>query len=191
MENRGNALKNTIPFAYTLFARFHATMNETDIYDKTERGAQEMRDRALKLSPQLHSVLILVNGVRPVARLTRDAALLGAPTDVLAQLRDQQLIVLISSAAEKSALSFQTKAVTAPSISADEFSQFRGAKDFMNITAVNAAGIRSFFFTLSLEKAGTRKDLAELMPQYEKILKKGFGAAPAEQLCERAQELLA
>lgn len=166
-------------------------MNETDIYDKTERGAQEMRDRALKLSPQLHSVLILVNGVRPVARLVRDAALLGAPTDVLAQLRDQQLIVLISRAGETSALSFQTKAVTAPSITADEFSQFRGAKDFMNITAVNAAGIRSFFFTLSLEKAGTRKDLAELMPQYEKILKKGFGAAPAEQLRERAQELLA
>jgi hypothetical protein len=166
-------------------------MNPYDIFDKTDRGVQEMRDRALKLSPQLHSVLILVNGVRPASRLIRDAELLGAPGDVLTQLIDQQLIVLVGSAEAKNAPSLHTKPTTAPVVNNDEFLQFRGAKDFMNITAVSAAGIRSFFFTLSLEKAGTRKDLAELMPQYEKILKKGFGDAPAEQLRERAEELLA
>src|SRR5262249_36308492 len=72
----------------------------------------------------------------------------------------------------------------------DEFTRFRAAKGFMNETVVNALGIRSFFFTMKLEKCATREDLRNILGDYSVAIAKGAGSAEAEVLTERAQELL-
>jgi hypothetical protein len=84
-------------------------------------------------------------------------------------------------------------ASAAPSgpISDDELARFRAAKSFMNETVVNALGFRAFMFTLRLERCATRPELAQLLPDYEKALRKGAGAAEAQVLVQRMRELLA
>jgi hypothetical protein len=159
-------------------------MNDTDLYEKTPLGAQEVRDRANKLSPRMQSMLILTNGVYPLARLKQDAKMFGAPEDFIAQLLALDLIALIPPEARESS------APRAAKSEEDEFTRYRAAKDFMNITAVDALGFKSFFFTLKLEKTSTRDELKALLPDYTKAMEKKYSADFAQQLCERAQALL-
>jgi len=73
---------------------------------------------------------------------------------------------------------------------ADEFSRFRAAKDFMNVTIVDALGIKSFFFTLKLERAATRDDLRGLAPAYREAIAKAEDDAAADVLARRLEEML-
>jgi hypothetical protein len=159
-------------------------MNDTDLYDKTPLGAQEVRDRAKKLSPRMHSMLILTNGVYPLGKLKQDAKMFGAPEDFIAQLLALELITLIPSEVGQATSPRTAKGEV------DEFTRYRAAKDFMNITAVDALGFKSFFFTLKLEKTGTRDELMTLLPDYTKAMEKKYGPDFAQQLCERARGLL-
>jgi hypothetical protein len=79
----------------------------------------------------------------------------------------------------------------ATGITADELSQFRAAKSFMNETIVDALGIRAFTFTLKLERASTRADLAQLVPDYAKAMQKVKDAAETRLIVDRLRELLA
>ena len=72
----------------------------------------------------------------------------------------------------------------------DEFTRFRQAKDFMNVTIVDALGIKSFFFTLKLEKAGVVADLRELVEAYRAALAKAEGEEHAEVMVARLKEML-
>ena len=75
---------------------------------------------------------------------------------------------------------------------ADELTlaRFRAAKAFINETIVDALGVRAFLFTLKLERCSTRADLAALLPNYEKAIRKFRGEAETKLLVERANELL-
>ncbi|MEP7069123.1 MAG: hypothetical protein ABI789_07785 [Usitatibacter sp.] len=152
-----------------------------DIHRKTERGAAEIGQRKLKLLPRLRTMLILIDGVRPEFLVKEEAAKVGAPPDFLEQLQALGLIEKISGAAPLGAQ---------PMPFADEFSQFRAAKEFMNVTVVDALGLKSFFFTMKLERAGTRADLRELAPAYRQALDKALGEAQADVLAQRLEMML-
>ena len=53
----------------------------------------------------------------------------------------------------------------------------------------DALGVRAFLFTLKLERCSTRADLAALLPDYEKAIRKFRGEAETKLLVERANEL--
>ncbi|MGA2548759.1 MAG: hypothetical protein ABSF50_01315 [Burkholderiaceae bacterium] len=69
-------------------------MNEREIYTKTESGREEMRTRALHLSGALRTVLLLVDGHRPVSQLKDLMSGGKAPPDALEQLLAKGLIEL-------------------------------------------------------------------------------------------------
>jgi hypothetical protein len=163
-------------------------MGTADIYVKTTLGLQEVSSRKLKLHSRLRCMLILVDGRHPVSRLLQEAQKLGSPDDFVDQLVALDLIVL-KEGASTSAASVASQAVAVAS-TGDEFSQFRAAKEFMNTTVVDALGIKSFFFTLKLEKCGTRADLAALVPDYGKALTKTMGPEGAQVMVERLESLL-
>ena len=152
-----------------------------DIYRKTEQGQVEIRDRKLKLPPRLRTMLILVDGTRPEFMLKEEAARLGAPPDVLQQLAAAGLI-------ERAAGAVATPGQ--PAAPRDEFTRFREAKQFMNTTIVDALGIKSFFFTMKLERAGVTADLAELAEPYEQAIAKAQGPEAAAILAARLKEML-
>ena len=76
-----------------------------------------------------------------------------------------------------------------PAPQAPGVDRFYGARQFLNETVVNAVGLRSFLFTLRLEKANSLSDLRLLLPDYAKLMEKGTGKLEAEVLVRRAREL--
>jgi len=156
------------------------------IYRKTQRGAAEVRDRKMKLGPRVRTMLILIDGTIAESTLKDDGARVGAPADFLEQLVASGLIERV----EGAAVPLASATRTAPATPQDEFARFREAKDFMNATIVDALGIKSFFFTLKLEKAGVVADLRELAGPYREALAKAEGEEHANVMAARLDEML-
>jgi hypothetical protein len=157
-----------------------------DIYRKTERGAAELRDRKLKLNARVRTMLILIDGAIPEFMLKEDAARVGAPADFLEQLVAAGLI----ERATGGAAAKPAAAGRAPAPAADEFTRFREAKNFMNTTIVDALGIKSFFFTMKLERAAVVDDLRELEDAYREAMAKAEGWEHASVMAARLKEML-
>lgn len=162
-------------------------MNHSHSYIKTSLGVQELNSRRLKLSQPLRNALILVDKSQSLEKLHRDATRVGAPEDFIEQLLSMGLIATAGNTAISETPAANDE--TAPDQN-DEFTLFRSAKDFMNTTIVNAAGMRSFFFVLKLEKAGTRAELSDLVPEYEKAMSKALNPQAAEVMVERINSML-
>jgi hypothetical protein len=163
-----------------------------DIYTKTPAGTAEVTNRKMKLAPRLRTMLILVDGVHPEFLLREEAEKVGAPADFLDQLLALQLIEKSGqvNAAAKVAAAAGSGDTAPAAAAADEFSRFRAAKDFMNVTVVDALGIKSFFFTLKLERAGTVNDLRGLADAYQAAIEKGSSREEAVVLVERLKVML-
>ena len=160
-------------------------MADDDVYRKTARGAAEVKERRAKLSPRLRTMLILVDGTATRAKLAQDAARVGAPADFLDQLAAAGLVERLGGVAPREA-----QRAAAPAAPADEFERFRAAKQFMNDTIVDALGIKSFFFTMKLERAGVLADLRDLAGPYREAIAKARGEAEAELLATRLEAML-
>jgi hypothetical protein len=167
-------------------------MSAGAIYTKTALGTAEIADRKLRLPPRLRTMLILIDGHQPEFLIKEEAEKVGAPADFLDQLMTRGLIEKSGQIAVAANSPDVGPASTpfAPVPQADEFTRFRAAKDFMNITVVDALGIRSFFFTLKLERAGNVADLRELVDTYRGCIVKGEDEAQAEVLTKRLREML-
>lgn len=160
------------------------------IYAKTPAGAEEVKNRKLKLPPKLRTMLILIDGTKPMLLLREEAETLGVPADFLEQLEAQGLVKPVAGAASASEAGAAGMPAT-PRRKGDPVERFRLAQQFMNDTAVNALGIKAFFFTLKLEKCSTVQELNELVQPYRAAIAKGSGEAEADVLTRRVEELLA
>ena len=155
---------------------------DNQVYRKTPKGEQEIKARGAKLAQKLRTMLILIDGTKDKLQLNGMAKQLGVADDYLASLESLGLIEAGGAAAGAPAAD-----AAAPQ---DEFERFRAAQRFMNQTVVNALGMRSFFFTLKLEKCSNRAELAEMLDEYAKAVAKGADDAEAGVLAARARELL-
>ena len=162
-------------------------MSAAYIYGKTDLGVREVTERKIKLPPRLRTMLILVDGHQPALILEEEAKTIGAPPDFFDQLLGMQLIEKIGSVNSQVVLAPDN--IARPP-AADEYTRFRVAKDFMNVTIVDALGIRAFFFTLKLERAGNLADLRELIGAYGEAITKGSGADQARVFTERLRAML-
>jgi hypothetical protein len=155
------------------------------IYRKTERGTQEVAARKAKLAPRVRTMPILVDGITPEEMLRREAQQVGAPEDFLEQLVALGLIESTEAIARAAAVS------AAPGGGSEaQFQRFRDAQAFMNTTVVDALGIKSFFFTLKLERAATLADLRELAGPYLELMAKASGKEQAAVLGRRLKLML-
>jgi len=168
-------------------------MAAADIYRKTALGTAEISSRKLKLGPRVRTMLILIDGAQPEFMLREEAAKVGAPPEFLDELLRLRLVEKVgraAAAAPAAAVAPGAPAPAKPAESGGEFERFRAAKDFMNVTIVDALGIKSFFFTLKLERAGTREDLRQLAQPYREAIAKAEGDDQAAVLAGRLAEML-
>jgi hypothetical protein len=112
---------------------------------------------------------------------------MGITPDLFEQLIEQGFIAL-DRPAPAAAPSAAPQA--GPADLRSESERFPDARQFMTDTVVNAMGLRSFMFTLKLERAENLQDLRALLPEYAKLMDKGSGTLEAEVLVRRARELL-
>ena len=163
------------------------------VFVKTRAGVEEVKSRNLKLPAKQRTLLILVDGAKPALILNEEAAALGAPPTALEDLERQGLIERVGAAPAPSA--GERRAVARGPAhgdvsSLDPVARFRMAQQLMNETAVNALGLKAFFFTLKLEKCATVDDLRALAGDYRQAIAKGIGDAEAEVLARRLDEIL-
>jgi len=161
------------------------------IYAKTPAGAEEVKNRKIKLAPKIRTMLILIDGTKPVLVLREEAEALGVPADFIEQLEKLGLVKPVGAVGGGAApAAVRAEAGAAAGAAMDPVARFRAAQQFMNDTAVNALGIKAFFFTLKLEKCSTVDDLREMVEPYREAIAKGSGPAEAEVMARRVEELL-
>jgi hypothetical protein len=162
-----------------------------DTYRKTALGLAEIKDRKLKLSPRLRTMLILVDGAQTEEMLQEGAVGVGAPPDFIAQLITAGLIERVGGAPEPAARPVPAAASRAPEPRAnDAFSRFREAKAFMNSTIVDAMGLKSFMFTMKLERANSLAELEELVDAYHAALAGAKNEGYASMMTTKLKEML-
>ena len=171
-------------------------MDPMQIYVKTPLGVEEIKNRKLHLAPRLRTMLIMVDGRKSVAALKQDAAKFSCPDDFIESLLVAGLIVK-AGATQSAAASIAASGTGAQSVTLTEalpaldgYAKFRLAKDFMNNAVVNSLGIKGFFFTLKLERAGTVADLRGLVKPFQDAITKASGEAEAKILTEQLLEYL-
>ena len=162
------------------------------IYAKTPAGAEEVKSRKIKLAPKVRTMLILIDGTKPVLVLREEAEALGVPPDFIEQLEKLGLVKPVGAVGGGGAApaAARAEAGTPAGRAMDPVARFRAAQQFMNDTAVNALGIKAFFFTLKLEKCSTVDDLREMVEPYREAIAKGSGPAEADVMARRVEELL-
>ncbi|MDL2357078.1 MAG: hypothetical protein QFF03_17630 [Pseudomonadota bacterium] len=67
----------------------------TCIYDKTDKGREEIAIRKHQLAPRLRTLLVMLDGRHPLGTLLRDFAVLGLSEEHIDDLLRQQYIVLV------------------------------------------------------------------------------------------------
>lgn len=153
------------------------------VYAKTAAGSEEVKSRKRKLAPKLRTMLILIDGAKPVLILREEAAALGVAADFIEQLEGLGLVAPVAGAPGAGR-------AAPPGAKMDPVAHFRMAQQFMNDTAVNALGIKAFFFTLKMEKCATVADLRGMVEAYRAAIAKASGEEEAEVLVRRLEEIL-
>jgi|BarGraIncu00222A_1022003.scaffolds.fasta_scaffold174079_1 hypothetical protein len=162
-------------------------MNPQEIYVKTEKGREEIQTRRSQLPPTLRTLLIMIDGRSSAGEILKQVGPMGITADALEQLIAQGLVALDRPAPAAQPASV-VEAVATDALPDSE--RFLAARQFMTDTVVNAMGLRSFMFTLKLEKAETLQGLRSLLPEYTKLMEKGTGHLEAEVLIRRVLELI-
>lgn len=68
-------------------------MDELSVFMKTEMAAEEIKNRTYKLSQKIRSLLIMIDGKKPVGDLIEIAGGLGDVPVILTELENQGFIV--------------------------------------------------------------------------------------------------
>jgi hypothetical protein len=180
-------------------------VNDNQVYVKSALGSEELKSRARRLPSRMRTMLIMVDGVQTLAQLNAAAASLGAPDACMAFLLEQGLIELKAKpkAAHRAAHTNgpvgnnggAAKADVDPFIDPEEgvlneAARYLAAQKLMNDSAVDALGLRAFFFTLKLERSFTCDDLRAALPDFNKALSKGKDPAAAAIIEARVRVLL-
>jgi hypothetical protein len=175
----------------------------TSIYDKTDKGREEIATRKYGLAPRLRSLLVLVDGRRTDDELLRNVAGLGLTADSLAALLTQEYVVLSTSygstsyeAIAEGAANVNTTPSDQPTPTStslptqDQVQQFQSLYDFYNKTIKSTMGLRGFTLQLKVEKAATLDDLRELRQPYLEGVLKAKGDDMARTLASQLDQLL-
>jgi hypothetical protein len=164
-----------------------APMDPSEIYAKTERGLQELKERKLALPVTLRGLLILIDGNRTVAEILVKAHALKLDQRAMRALERGGLIAKRFSApsvqqAEASA--------AAPEPSRDEVERYMQAQQMIS-DAINAhLGFRGYGLMMRLQRAASIRDLHDLLPDFAKALVKRVGIEPATPIVSSIERLI-
>lgn len=160
-------------------------MLDTAIPEKTEAGARELGERRHKLHARTRSLLIAIHGQQTAAELKRQFQAIGDVGGILDELEKLGLVVAQGA---RTPLAPTTPAAAGATVA---LPPLQLARAFINETAVAALGLRAFLFTLKLERAYTKAELNDLVPEYRRVLAKAKGETFAEAMVRRVEEMLA
>lgn len=173
----------------------------TGIYDKTVKGRTEMATREFQLTAKLRTLLLIIDGKRPVAELFRQTQGLGLNQDNLNYLLDEGFITELvdttpdnhTANASATPIDDQTNhshPVASGNADIDEAKRLQALHTFFNSTIKNTLGLRGFSLQLKSERAASLVEFEALRRPYVEAVYKAKGKEMAISLRDRLDQLL-
>lgn len=183
-------------------------MLENAIPIKTAAGRLEVDERKHKLGPRHRMVLISINGERNVAGIRQQFAAINEIDSVLDDLAAGGMIELAESADFIAAADVVTSPpgeparpvpvratpapapAPAPRQTPVRNESLTAAREFMTRMLTAKAGLRAFLVNQKIEKAPSREALADLLPEFRRLLRKNVDAGRVAEFSAHAEELI-
>lgn len=181
----------------------------TIIYDKTDKGREEIATRKYQLAPRLRSLLVLIDGKQTVTDLLKKIVGLGLNEQNIQDLFDQDFIAESQSvnvpvvAALPAAIvekdtgdvleDAKTKATPKLAISdnpEENGRRIQAISKFFNETIKSTLGLRGFTLQMKVERASNMQDFEDLRHAYIEAVLKVKGKEMARSLRDRLDQLL-
>jgi hypothetical protein len=171
------------------------------VFDKTEKGREEIATRKYHLAPRLRTLLVLIDGKQGKEELLKKVAGLGLGEDSLDELIRNGFIGLTAAsqpvAAPQPATPSETAAVPATAALPEAEavlppgeSQFEAIYHFYTETIKSTIGLRGYGLQLKVEKAASIEDFRALRQAYLEAVLKAKGNEMARSLRSRLDQLL-
>jgi hypothetical protein len=183
---------------------------KTSIFDKTDKGREEIATRCYQLAPRMRSLLVLIDGKQEVEHLLKKVAGLGLDQHHLAELLEAGFIHDLTeqnAAAEQPDSAIPLSPSPAEEIEAannttelgnnstdgvlpEGQNQFQAIYHFYNETIKSTIGLRGYGLQLKVERADTIADFRALRQPYLEAVLKAKGNEMARSLRNRLDQLL-
>ena len=184
------------------------------VFDKTDKGREEIATRKYKVAPRLRTLLVMIDGRRPLAELMRNFAALGVTEDAFTDLLEQDLIAPVELAAAARVapaaapvvrvvpvallIPETTLAPPVPSVvpvppvreTLSDADRFRALAAFYNQTIKSTIGLRGIMLQLRAEKCANVAEFGEMRLAFLEAVYKAKGHEMAVSLRDRLDQLL-
>lgn len=174
------------------------------IFDKTDKGREEIATRCHHLASRLRSLLVLIDGKHDVDNLLKKVAGLGLDEHSIADLLEAGFIQETARNGSSDVLPAEVSgAVPAPDTAAPSAvaqvgdailpegdNQFEAIYHFYNETIKSTLGLRGYGLQLKVERASSIEDFRLLRPAYLEAVLKAKGSEMARSLRDRLDQLL-
>jgi hypothetical protein len=168
------------------------------VFDKTDKGRDEIATRQYHLAPRLRTLLLLVDGKHTAGELLAKIASLGVTEASITELLDNGFI---SAASATAAVPESVAAPIAPPatqpveqasapVLPEGKSQFEAIYEFYTATIKSTIGLRGYALQLKVEKAASIDDFRQLRRPYLEAVLKARGEEMARSLRDRLDQLL-
>ncbi len=183
----------------------------TKVFDKTEKGREEIATRKYHLTSRIRSLLVMIDGKQSADELLKKVAGLGLTEQAIADLlqdgfiKDAAAAFLTEAAGTSGATSQANPAAVPPAGSAamapapppasepllpEGQTQFEAIYRFYNETIKSTIGLRGYALQLKVEKAASIEDFRLLKKPYLEAVEKAKGQEMARSLRDRLDKLL-
>ena len=170
------------------------------IFDKTDKGREEIATRKYHLASKLRSLLLLIDGKHSGEDLLKKFAGLGLNDQVLQELLENNYIHDVT----PSSITVTTVATATPTptdtaiqvqplaeeIRPEGQNQFQSLYSFYSETIKSTIGLRGYPLQLKVERANSIADFRALRTPYLESVFKAKGAVMARSLRDRLDQLL-
>jgi hypothetical protein len=190
---------------------------KTSIFDKTDKGREEIATRCYQLAPRMRSLLVLIDGKQEVEHILKKVAGLGLDQNHLAELLEGGFIQNLTeqnAAAEpapepapeqasnvssfpdlppgeiEAANTAELSNNSSDGVLPEGQNQFQAIYHFYNETIKSTIGLRGYGLQLKVERADTIADFRALRQPYLEAVLKAKGNEMARSLRNRLDQLL-
>jgi hypothetical protein len=185
------------------------TMTNT-VYDKTDKGREEITTRQYRLAPRLRTMLLLFDGKSTAEQVLVKVAGLGLDAHGIAELLEMEFIHELTAATQAVEAGIAAIAQTptpsapepaqeepesaaaqpVPGLYAEGENQFQTLYNFYNTTIKSTIGLRGYAMQLKVERATSIDDFRALRESYVAAVLKARGPEMARSLSDRLDQLL-
>ncbi len=171
------------------------------VFDKTDKGREEIATRKHQLAPRLRTLLVMIDGKHSAGELLQKVGSLGLTESSLAELLENGFIQPAQPVAVQPAPAPQPEAAPAAvatvvttaapeAILPEGQNQFQAIYHFYTQTIKSMIGLRGYALQLKVEKAGSIEDFRALRQAYLEAVLKAKGDEIARSLRQRLDQLL-